>query len=299
MQSIKYTIIIPHHNIPDLLCRCLDTIPSREDIQVIVVDDNSDPSVVDFDNFPGLNRQNVEIIFSKEGKGAGYARNIGLSHAKGEWLLFIDADDFLLPSAFETIIQNIDNECDIIYFTVDSVYSDSLQQANRHLDKDSTITNLYKTPKQLEKYLRYRYTEPWGKLIKKTLVDKYDIKFDESLVANDYGFSVKTGYYAANIKVTLDKFYCVTVREGSLCNDMLDSQAKIISRLHVYEDVQHFLSEHNIYIYPFYSYVFGFYRTNRDIFNIIMKECEIMGYGRTSLLIKSLIHVLFSKLFLK
>ena len=63
---INYSIIIPHKNIPNLLQRCLDSIPNREDVQIIVVDDNSDPNIVDFDKFPGLNRSNVEVIFTKE-----------------------------------------------------------------------------------------------------------------------------------------------------------------------------------------------------------------------------------------
>ena len=62
---INYSIIIPHKNIPNLLQRCLDSIPNREDVQIIVVDDNSDPNIVDFDKFPGLNRSNVEVIFTK------------------------------------------------------------------------------------------------------------------------------------------------------------------------------------------------------------------------------------------
>lgn len=52
MPSISFSIIIPHHNIPDLLERCIASIPMRDDVEVIVVDDRSSPSVVDFDNFP-------------------------------------------------------------------------------------------------------------------------------------------------------------------------------------------------------------------------------------------------------
>ena len=100
MEEYNYTIIIPHKNISTLLQRCLNSIPERPDVQVIVVDDNSDPAVVDFENFPGKDRKNTEIYLTKEGKGAGYARNVGLRHAKGEWLLFADADDFYTENAF-------------------------------------------------------------------------------------------------------------------------------------------------------------------------------------------------------
>lgn len=102
---INYSIIIPHKNIPVLLQRCLSSIPRRNDIQVIVVDDNSDLQMVDFSSFPGLEDPFVEVVFTKEGKGAGYARNIGLDKVKGKWLLFIDADDYF----YDGMSQSIDS----------------------------------------------------------------------------------------------------------------------------------------------------------------------------------------------
>ena len=65
-----YNIIIPHKNTPKLLKRCLDSIPQRDDLHIIVVDDNSDPNKVDFEHFPGLDRDDVEVFFTKEGKGS-------------------------------------------------------------------------------------------------------------------------------------------------------------------------------------------------------------------------------------
>ena len=102
---INYTFIIPTRNIPLLLNRCLNSIPLRNDIQIIVVDDNSDPKIVNQDNFPFKNRKNVEVIFNKYSKGAGYARNLGLQLAKGKWLLFPDADDFYVDG-FIDILDN-------------------------------------------------------------------------------------------------------------------------------------------------------------------------------------------------
>lgn len=64
------------------------------EIEVIIVDDDSDPEKVDFEDFPGSDRCYTQIIFTKEGKGAGYARNVGLRHAKAKWLIFADSDDY-------------------------------------------------------------------------------------------------------------------------------------------------------------------------------------------------------------
>ena len=87
----SYTIIIPHKNCPDLLKRCVDSIPVRDDVQIIVVDDNSDE-----DKKPSIERKGMEVVLldASSSKGAGRARNVGLKHAKGKWLLFADADDY-------------------------------------------------------------------------------------------------------------------------------------------------------------------------------------------------------------
>ena len=58
---MNYSIIIPHKNSTKQLQRCLDSIPFRDDLEVIIVDDNSDPEVVDFDNFPGKERPNTIV----------------------------------------------------------------------------------------------------------------------------------------------------------------------------------------------------------------------------------------------
>ena len=74
MKNICFSFIIPHKNNPTLLQRCVNSIPSRDDIQIIIVDDNSDPKIVDW-NALKFNASNLDIVFAKENKGAGYARN--------------------------------------------------------------------------------------------------------------------------------------------------------------------------------------------------------------------------------
>src|SRR5690606_20485542 len=130
-ERYNYSIIIPHKNIPKLLERCLWSIPRRKDLQIIVVDDNSDPLIVDFDNFPGLNDPAVEVYFTKEGKGAGYARNVGLSKAEGRMLLFADADDFFNYCIHDILEEYKDCDTDIVYFKSNSVHSEYFTSADR------------------------------------------------------------------------------------------------------------------------------------------------------------------------
>ena len=90
----NFTIIIPHRNTPKLLKRLIDSIPERDDLEVIIVDDCSDADIVDFEHFPGKDRNNCKCILNQECHGAGYTRNCALSLAEGKWVLFADSDDF-------------------------------------------------------------------------------------------------------------------------------------------------------------------------------------------------------------
>ena len=126
VSNIHYSIIIPHKNLPSLLVRCLDSIPKRDDIQVIVVDDNSSSEIVDFNNFPGKGRENVEVYFTHRSGGTGYAQNIGLEHAVGKWVLFIGADDFFTEEVNSFLDRMVDAPEDLIVFDHRSVLSDDV-----------------------------------------------------------------------------------------------------------------------------------------------------------------------------
>ena len=191
---ILYSVIIPHKNIPQLLRRCLDSIPKRNDVQIIVVDDNSDSSEVDFSNFPGVGEFNTEVYFTKEGKGAGYARNLGLEKAKGKWLVFADADDFFNESFEELMDKYKGSDADLILFQSNSVDSDSLEpvKSRGKIYNEWYIDSINKG--NIPDKIRYRIHPPWSKFFSKALIDQYKIRFDEVFTANDAMFSVKSGH---------------------------------------------------------------------------------------------------------
>lgn len=213
---INYSIIVPHKNIPVLLQRCIDSIPIRKDIQVIIVDDNSDPSKVDFSHFPGMGKESVEVIFNKVGKGAGFARNEGLKHAIGKWVLFADADDFFLPE-FSVLLDSYCNaDVDVVYFNSKSAgqnfnYTDFGEQLNK------AMTTLEYD--ELNDYVRYIFGPPWCKMIKNDFIKKYSILFDEVPKHNDTMFSLKVGYYADQIVIDKRVVYINECRLGSISNN--------------------------------------------------------------------------------
>ena len=169
---IEFSIIIPHHNIPNLLQRCLDSIPERDDLEVIIVDDNSSTSKVDFQTFPGLNKNGVTCIFDKTGGGAGYARNIGLKCAKGKWVLFADADDYYNKEELNNFLNEYkDSSYDVIYFNAQSV-----NEKGDIFPKQCRVNKYFKAIQKNKSWglegLRYNTWEPWTKMISKSYSQK-------------------------------------------------------------------------------------------------------------------------------
>ena len=160
---INYSIIIPHKNIPHLLSRCLDSIPQREDIQIIVVDDNSEEMYLGA--LSDLKRPDTEFIFTKESKGAGYARNVGLKRAVGKWLLFADADDYYTDNFLNALDKYRDTDMDIVYFCIKSIPDSFCEHINgnirRYLNNKTTLE---------EDHLRLEWWEPWNKLFRREYI---------------------------------------------------------------------------------------------------------------------------------
>lgn len=183
-----------------------------------MVDDSSDPAIVGFSDFPGLQSDHVINIFSKAGKGAGLARNLGLERARGKWILFADADDFFLPNAFDHFDKHMNSQADIIYFGVNSKISDTLEVAGRADYFQDLLYGYKEGDTESEYWLRLRYLVPWGKMMSRKLLMDDDIRFEEIIASNDIMFSAKAGNLAKSIAVDYSEVYCVTVAKGSLTN---------------------------------------------------------------------------------
>ena len=231
----RYSIIIPHYNIPDLLIRCLKSIPVTEDIQVIVVDDHSPDADTYLERYPELSRPYLEFIRAPKNGGAGYVRNIGLDHAKGKWLLFADADDFYVDNMYDIITMYVESDADVIFFKKRTVKSDDPNCPTIRVNSntiDSIMDHYLKTGDELP--VRTRYWVPWGKMIKKSLIEKHRIRFEEIKYCEDVLFSIYVGCYAKKIEAIDMVLYVVTSREGSLTSEYGKKADDLIIKADVY-----------------------------------------------------------------
>ena len=210
---ITYSFVIPHHNTPVLLQRLIDSIPQRDDIEIIVVDDNSDD-----DKKANIIRPDVRTIFidKEHTKGAGGARNVGMDAASGNWILFADADDFYKPKFLEVLDEYKDDPIDILFFNVVSVNSDTLQPIDSRSKLIRGLIQNYDGSSERAQELIFLCYTPWRKMQKLSFVRKYGLRFEEIPKGNDVFFTYLTGYFVKEWKVDRREIYTVTYSSDSM-----------------------------------------------------------------------------------
>lgn len=212
MYQIYISIIIPHFNRPPMLSKLLSTIPNNPNIEVLVIDDHSTAYLSDLYECK-LRYSNMNIVFyenSDNKKGAGTARNLGITLAKGKYLLFADSDDWFLPE-WETILKAArSSNADIIFFPPTSQALDG-RVSRRHQDFANLIYLYLNCPSHRHEIrLRYQYCSPWSKLIKRKMVKDNHILFDETPYSEDMLFTGKIGCLAKQIQVIDKVIYCIS-----------------------------------------------------------------------------------------
>ena len=236
---VNYTIIIPHRNSPKLLERCLSSIPERDDLEIIVIDDNSDTTVVDFNKFPGYDRSDVKVILTKDGKGTGYCRNIGMDDARGTWFIFADASGFFEADAFNTfdLFNNSANE--IVFFGATTIDNDSMRACESCRAED----DLYIAHRDF-RAMRYQSHVSWAKMIRADMLRRYNIRFDITNEGNDVMFSLRSGYHANKIDIYKKSVYTASV--GNEIPDDKRSPKILLTNLRVAARRNDYVRKHNI-----------------------------------------------------
>lgn len=238
-----YSILIPHRNAFNLLHRAVKSIPVREDIEILIIDNSTEE--IDFTEIKQLNKS-IRVLYSEPARGAGGARNVGMEKSSGKWLLFLDADDFFMPTAFHSFDQFATSSDDIIFFKWASCYSDTLKPANRHFFYNRFIDLYFHQPDTNEFLLRYKLDTPCAKMVLSDLVKKYHLEFDECVACNDAFFSAKTGFYAEKVTASKEVVYCATVNKGSITNTR--SKRNFESRYLANLRINRFLREKKLYM---------------------------------------------------
>lgn len=277
----NYTVIIPHFTKDgnlSLLYRAIGSIPNRNDIQIIIVDNSIIPIQL---NFNGLNK-NVTLLYSENKRGAGGARNVGIQNALGTWLLFMDADDFFVKDAFLVLDRYLFAKYDIVFFKPTSQDDNLGTVSDRHLAYASMVDDYFVSGSSTN--LRLNHCIPWSKMIKKDLVKEKSIYFDEVPASNDVIFSLMTGIHANTVFADSDVIYCVTVSDGSITKTEtlrnLESRFKVaIKKNNILRDFG-YKADVSIIYYVVKSMRYGFSTFVKFLYKAITSGYILVGWKR-------------------
>lgn len=208
----KISVIVPIYKVEEYLYRCVDSIINQTytNLEIILVDDGSP------DNCPMICDEyakkdiRIRVVHKKNG-GLSDARNAGLDIATGEYIMFIDSDDFVDIEMMESMMKNmIDNNVDMVVCNIKYVYEDrevvKYNQADRILDRYEAM----------EEYLKDGVVQAvaWNKLYKKSLIN--NMRYKVGKTNEDEFFTYKVVDKTEKIYYNSSPFYNYIQRDSSI-----------------------------------------------------------------------------------
>ena len=228
------SIIVPVYNAEKYLLRCIESILSQsiQNIELLLVDDGSQDNSAQICDEYSQKDTRVRVIH-KENGGVSSARNLGIKEAKGEWITFVDADDYLDKRTIEVCAAHF-AENDIVRFSMRIIYSED--------EKNTIVYSISEVDK--EEYIaqvisRKTLLGVWGGFYKKELFEKYDIIFDKTLISGeDWVVLFQLIQNAARIKIINNPLYqYIKYNETARTNNQ--NYPLFLSEIRAYGKIKH------------------------------------------------------------
>ena len=208
---MKVSVIVPVYNVEKYLKKCLDSLVNQtlNGIEIIIVNDGSpDNSQTIIDEYVNNYPKKVKAYKKKNG-GLSSARNFGLKYANGEYVAFVDSDDYVELNMFEIMYNKAKkNHYDVVCCNHYEVHEDVLEIKK--------ITNIFGVQEK-NKYL-FQSICAWDKLIKRELILKNNWTFPEGIWYEDFASTPALALYTDKIGYVEEPLYYYLIRNGSIMN---------------------------------------------------------------------------------
>ena len=276
----KVSVVVPVYNCDKYINKCLESISGQtfKDLEIILVDDGStDASGELCDAF--AKKDDRVKVYHKPNGGVSSARNFGLSKASGEYVMFVDSDDYILSDGIKKAEEYLLKSVDLIFFapTENMLKHDS--EKYKEMSRFDVIENY-------SVWQKYFYS-PWSKFFKKSIIAEHSLNFNEQMKYNeDAEFIHRYLVFCLNVCFVNDYFYKYTVRKGSLSHSM--SLEKVKNMSYTLSAIESFLGKDNLYRAGeffgayFKNYIFILLDSDKknykDLFNAFKQDESLKKY---------------------
>lgn len=202
----KVSVIIPVYNVENYLRKCLDSLVNQtlKDLEIIVVNDGTtDNSQEIIDEYVKKYPKKVVSIIQENG-GQGTARNTGLLHAKGEYIGYVDSDDYVEENMYEELYKKAKEEDSDIVICGNNVVKENYDFLSKEeVDKEFLLGKM----------------AVWNKIYKKNIIVDNKIQFRSKVWYEDLDFTMKVYFSSKKISYVDKPLYNYLLREGSTMNN--------------------------------------------------------------------------------
>ena len=276
MSECKISIIIPVYNKEKYLDKCLQSILSQsfKDYETICVDDGStDYSLAILNEYADDNEKFK--VFSKKNEGPGSARNYGLKKASGEYILFLDADDYLTDDTLDSLYNTAhNNDSDLVLFNATEHYKDKSSDRiyHIHVDENTDLDNFTFDYDNNINLVMNGYHIVCTKLHRLDFIKKHKLEFSKSGEFEDVLFHIKSMIYAKRISYNPNKFYQYNREDEDSRQNKSIRTDKSFVLFDIYEEAYDFLQEENLFNKLEINYYKFVINESLNIYNSIKEE---------------------------
>ncbi len=239
----QFSLIIPIYKVEDYLQKCIDSILAQQcqDFELLLIDDGSpDGCGAICDRYAALQPHKIRAVHQPNG-GAGAARNHGISLAAGDYLLFVDGDDYLSPTLLSDLSAEIARTAADLYVFGAFVERDGKQVGQLHeripCGKCCTAAD---TPA-----LFFGVTAPWNRAYRRSLFTQHGIVFASKVWYEDIRVVTKINALAASVYRLPQPYYHYLQREGSAMNNK--NVARNAEIFQAFDDILSWFRENGFY----------------------------------------------------
>lgn len=262
---MKVSLIIPVYNVENYIDKCLKSVEQQtcKELEVIIINDGSTDESYEIVRKYVERNKNFQC-YSIENRGLGGARNYGLEKASGEYVCFLDSDDYIAPECIETMFNKAkQNKSDIVVCNSCDVIEDGTIISYYKNKYKKEVTNVYEEPTIL-----FNRVSAWGKLYKKALFN--ELVFVSREWYEDMRMTPKLFLKAKSITYIDNTLFYYVQRNGSIMNN-----SKVEKNIEIIEAFDDLIS---------YFHKQGVYEQFKEVLEyLIIEHVAVAGISRVAL----------------